>query len=85
MFMILREQMILNTGKNDVEALTLMIKSGDNLVMRGPLTNIVGLRYSKVWTGFTMLWGKYLFGECSFWSLEGSGIFSVLIIQNFRL
>ncbi len=33
---------ILNTGRNDVEALTIMIESGDNLVVRGPLTNIVG-------------------------------------------
>jgi hypothetical protein len=33
---------ILNTGKNDVEALTMMIGQSGNLVVRGPLTNIVG-------------------------------------------
>jgi len=33
---------ILNTGKNDVEALTLKLGTNDNLLIRGSLTNIVG-------------------------------------------
>ncbi|PIO08371.1 hypothetical protein COU59_01990 [Candidatus Pacearchaeota archaeon CG10_big_fil_rev_8_21_14_0_10_34_12] len=51
---------ILNTGKSDVDALTVKVTPRDNLVIRGPLTNIVGSLDSNDFTtvDFDMLANK---------------------------